>query len=783
MSLEALDFGMAGFPFGICLYRCATGEGTQREAYAFVDANEAFYACTGYDKRFFEQPDQVLERILSVSDRENVLKWIKAAKEQPGTYHGGITEVLQRDKRGKSLDWKVCCRESAEGGRELVFVCADVDPLVRSQRDLEDKLMKEKTERQNVRELLHELPFGMAVLKKAGRFPLETADNVFLRLLGCSDKQSSGAGICMADYIYEEDLQVFEEAIEISGRQRSLQEFELRIKTAGEGVRWQLFKCQPYYSEKDTPYYLISSWDIHERKMLENELKLLDTQYRLLEEVTDEFSFEYDVLQRRFRIPDRYRKIGKIKNARQQYMSWEQNLNDIYEEDRESYQEALKKASGQEMAGTVDYRLNVSPEEEAPVYNWYRTVYRSISCGKKIIRIIGRSYDISSDRRLQEKLSEEMRLDPLTRLLNKVAAGEEVKKFISEKPGGTHALFIIDIDNFKGVNDGFGHTVGDTVISDIAQLIQENFRATDIVGRVGGDEFLVFMKNTAMDVVVEKAKKLCSTCGRQLIGDEAVVNVTLSIGIAIYGVDGEDYNTLFQMADRAMYRIKRNGKNSFSFVQNENANLYRSDRKETGKGEIEKRRKVDKDFMNVAFSLLTHAKDMNGSLNVLLERIGKKYQLDMLSVFEYGDDSRDMRLTNYWSNFGQVYEKAVLPRTLEVFENADIGEFVMVTENDPGTPPLLYENWNTGDKRICYLAGIKFEYGGKHTGCLFLGTRRKERIFYETEKMTHCELSRVVAAFVMLRNKMNDDQREIQDLQSRDRLTGLYNFYGSDRPC
>lgn len=772
MNLEAFYWNMKKFPFGICFYRSVAAEGAHQEEYAFVDANEAFFSCTGYDRSFFESRNGALSQMLDRNDREKATEWMKMAQGQPGTFYGGIIEVLQSDKSGKYLEWSVCAGDDGK----VVFVCADVDSLMQSNQELSGKLTKERLERQGIREMLRELPFGMAVLKNAGRFPVAIANGVFLQLLGRTAEQTACGKVYMADYVQEEDWPAFRETLEICFRHEKRQELELRIKTEEGGYRWQLFQCQPYYGEKDLPNYLIASWDIHDRKLLEDELKLLDTQYRLLEEVTDEFSFEYDVVQRRFRIPNRYRKIGKVKNAQQNYMSWEQNLNDIYEEDRESYQEALVEAAKQEMAGTIDYRLNVSSEGEESVYNWYRTVYRSISRDSKIVRIIGRSYDISSDRKIQEKLSEEMRLDPLTRLLNKVATGEEVKKFISEKPGGTHVMFIIDIDNFKSVNDAFGHTVGDTVISDIAQLIQENFRASDIVGRVGGDEFLVFMKNTTMEVVVEKAKKLCSGCGKQLIGDEAVVNVTLSIGIAIYGVDGDDYNSLFQMADRAMYRIKKNGKNSFSFVQKENASLYGSDRKETGEGDIEKRHEIDKDFMNVAFSLLTHAKDMNGSLNVLLERIGKKYQLDMLSVFEYGKDKRDMRLTNYWSNFGQVYEKTILPRKLDVFENASIGEFVMVTENEPGEPAFLYENWNTGEHRICYLAGIKFEYGNKHTGCFYLGTRRKERIFYETEKMTHCELSRVVAAFVTLRNKLNDDQKEIQDLQSRDQLTGLYNL-------
>lgn len=778
MNLEAFNLGTTELSFGACCYRKEKTKAAEKKKYTFVNANHAFFSCTGYDRAFFEQHEEILEQICVMNERAEIKKQIRMAEENAGVSYGGIGEIVQKDGNRKHLKWKVRYQEETDEEGYLFFSCTSVNPLIKAQKELLDELNKEKKERRKVSNLIYELPFGVAVVRGNQNFQFEMANDSFFKLIGCSGSIVTCGQAYMTDYIYGEDLSVFEEAVECCRMNKSPEEFELRLRTADGQVQWELLQCQLYYYKDAIPYYLIVTWDINERKELEDELKLIDEQYRLLEEVTDEFPFEYDVAQRRLRVPHKYRKMGKIKKSDQKYMSLEKMLEDVYPEDRDAYEEALGEAEQQEMSGTLDYRLNVSPEGEPPVYNWYRTVYRSILGGSgKVIRIIGRSYDISSDRRIQEKLSEEMRLDPLTRLLNKVATGEEVKKYISQKPDGTQVLFLIDIDNFKRVNDTFGHTVGDTVILDVAQIIREHFRATDIVGRVGGDEFLVFMKNTTVEGAVDKARELCSGSGKQLIGDDAVVNVTLSVGVAIYGVDGEDYSSLFQMADRAMYHIKRNGKNSYYLAKDEDKNAYAKDRgeKQVDAG-FEKRQEVDKDFMNVAFSLLSHAKDMNGSLNVLLEQIGKKYHLDMLSVFEYKDDSNDMELTNYWSNFGQVYEKNVLPRTIGAFEQAKPGEFVIVEENEPGMPSILYENWNTGDKRFCYLAGIKFEYGNNHTGCLFLGVRQKERTFDETEKMTHCELSRVVAVFVTLRNKLRDDQKEIHHLQSRDKLTGLYNL-------
>lgn len=777
MNTESFDLSTTELSFGVCCYRIEkNGEGEQKK-YTFVDANQAFFACMGYEREFFERQEQVLEQILAMNERKEAKNWIHMAEEKPGAFFGGIVEILQKNGNRKHLKWKVCCQEGARGMSYLIFSCTSVNLLIKTQKELLDKLNKEKSERRKASDLIYELPFGVAVVRGNQNFQFEVANDAFLKLTGCPSSAVSCGQAFMTDYVHEEDLGRLEEAVERCQMQKSPEEFELRLKTAEGQTRWELLQCQLYYYKDAIPYYMIATWDINDRKELEDELKLLDEQYRMLEEVTDEFPFEYDVIQDRFRIPHKYYKMGKIHDPGQKYMTLEETCADIYREDCAAYKAALEKAKKQEMSGTIDYRLNVSPAGEEPHYNWYRTVYRSIpGTNGGIIRIIGRSYDISSDRKIQEKLSEEMRLDPLTRLLNKVATGEEVKKYISEKPEGTQVLFLIDIDNFKRVNDTFGHTVGDTVISDIAQLIQEHFQDTDIVGRVGGDEFLVFMKNTTLEGAVRKARELCSGSGKQLIGDDAVVNVTLSVGVAVYGVDGEDYSSLFQMADRAMYHIKRNGKNSYSLAQ-DGDHVYDNVRGEKQVDAVfEKRQEIDKDFMNVAFSLLSHAKDMNGSLNVLLEQIGKKYHLDMLSVVEYEDDVQQMKLTNYWSNFGQVYENTVMQRSIRAFEEAVPGEFVLVKEKGRNEPAVLYENWNTGDRRICYLGGVKFEYGSSHTGCLFLGSRQKERIFDETERMTYSELSRVVAVFVTLRNKLSDDQKEIRHLQSRDRLTGLYNL-------
>ena len=151
----------------------------------------------------------------------------------------------------------------------------------------------------------------------------------------------------------------------------------------------------------------------------------------------------------------------------------------------------------------------------------FRTCYQSIAdYDGKISHIIGRSYDISTERAVREKLLREVQLDPLTRIYNKTASGEIVDAFLEKSTQGTHVLYVIDIDNFKKINDTFGHTVGDMVISDIATLIREQFTDEAVVGRVGGDEFMVFVKDTSLQEAEAKAEQLCTNVQKTLSGME-----------------------------------------------------------------------------------------------------------------------------------------------------------------------------------------------------------------------------------------------------------------------
>ena len=640
----------------------------------------------------------------------------------------------------------------------------------REEIDYEDQLRQSERERKGLKNIIYELPVGLITVKGGNELTIDIANHEFCRMSGYRSADFSMEKMCMAQLIHMEDYMMFEDAAEVCRRGKTSDEFEARIVTADQNVIWAMFQFQIYTYRSAVPYYLVSCWDITERKKMENEIMLVNERYHMLEEVSDDIVLDYDVKKQQFEIPECYLKFAEDKSVK--YAGIEELYGAIHPDDRERFQKIFETALQREMKGTAEYRLRQGGKESGK-YAYFRTCYQSIAdYDGKISHIIGRSYDISTERAVREKLLREVQLDPLTRIYNKT---EIVDAFLEKSTQGTHVLYVIDIDDFKKINDTFGHTVGDMVISDIATLIREQFTDEAVVGRVGGDEFMVFVKDTSLQEAEAKAEQLCTNVQKTLSGDGAVIVVTLSVGMAVTGKDGYDYSTLFERADHAMYHIKKNGKNHYGFAgeteEGDCEGKYRTEEKENRRNLV-----ADKEFLNTAFSLLSHARDINGSLNVLLEQIGRKYQMNMVSVFEYAPDGKNMLLTNCWSDMGQIYEKNILPITWPKLMKAEVGEFVQTTPKWQEKRKKEWLEWSGNAIPIQSIAAVKFEYSNGKTGCIDVGSVEQGKQWRTEEIGTICELSRVVAVFVTLREKMQEDQQAIHKLKNRDRLTGLYNL-------
>ena len=154
-------------------------------------------------------------------------------------------------------------------------------------------------------------------------------------------------------------------------------------------------------------------------------------------------------------------------------------------------------------------------------------------------------------------------MDMLSGLLNRASMERAVKDRLREMgQGDTCALFIVDLDNFKQVNDVLGHQAGDQAIRRAAEKLSSLFRASDIVGRLGGDEFAVFLYGGITEEIA--SKKAAAICEKLQLapGDRETVYVTASVGVHIAG-KGQVFEGLYQSADLALYKAKKPASTSF----------------------------------------------------------------------------------------------------------------------------------------------------------------------------------------------------------------------------
>ena len=156
-------------------------------------------------------------------------------------------------------------------------------------------------------------------------------------------------------------------------------------------------------------------------------------------------------------------------------------------------------------------------------------------------------------------------IDPLTSVFNK----ETTQKLIEQKLNNKeHCCFLIlDVDAFKSVNDTYGHAVGDKVLENLGLLFKNHFRQSDIVGRIGGDEFIILIQDE--NITESRIQSLLQKVNELKIEELKDFKLSISIGIAFAPKDGTTFMELYRHADQALYQAKRTGKNNYKIYKND----------------------------------------------------------------------------------------------------------------------------------------------------------------------------------------------------------------------
>ena len=181
----------------------------------------------------------------------------------------------------------------------------------------------------------------------------------------------------------------------------------------------------------------------------------------------------------------------------------------------------------------------------------------------ELLRLRGIALDIDKIKRINEQLKVAAETDRLTNLFNKSTMENLCREHLSKLSAGEKsALYVIDLDHFKEANDTYGHQCGDKILQQFADGLKKIFSDNAYIGRFGGDEFVILVKNFSNEnEITDRARKILQTA-MNISVDNMDLQITASIGISIAKI-GDDYTQTFNRADESLYIVKSQGRNNF----------------------------------------------------------------------------------------------------------------------------------------------------------------------------------------------------------------------------
>lgn len=388
-------------------------------------------------------------------------------------------------------------------------------------------------------------------------------------------------------------------------------------------------------------------------KMSHDSLLLQQKRYNTILKHTKGAIWEYNIKTKTLIKTDEelgiYTGLSTIPNFKNFYI--EQNL--IHPDDVPAFIQFYENAR----AGSAEISTELRGKDFNGDYVWFELVGTTVTNQEGIpISIIGQTNNINEKKRVFEELQENAKRDSLTKLYNRRTGIDLINQTINKSENNTiHALFMIDVDNFKNINDTFGHTFGDAVLLELSTKLQKMFTGDHVVARFGGDEFIAFSSNVPSEEYVKSIAANIINIFFGIVNDDVdTQNITGSVGISLYPKDGKVFNDLFQKADMALYYSKNMGKNCYSFYTKElmsSMNYLPSKKDETQEQHLhtENETIIDSSILANTIDILCDAKQLSISINLVLNLIGNYFELDHLCIYEQSEDNQYLEISFDWA--------------------------------------------------------------------------------------------------------------------------------------
>lgn len=386
----------------------------------------------------------------------------------------------------------------------------------------------------------------------------------FLHFLGYTEKElREKCDNCFYNLVYPADRARIRHENAKKERQEESGELEYRVeKKNGEAV-W-VYAQDTLVERNKEKWLYVTVLDITQTKNVQEELQVSEECFHLIMEKTDSIIFQWDIPKDTVSVTDVWdKKFGYLLEENREF-SKEILPAITYADDLPKHRKLFTAVQSGKHYGEELVRIRRADD----TYIWCRVCLSGMAYRNQLPqRGVGVVIDIDKEKRELEEMQAMAERDSLSTLYNKGTTRRVISNFLSNE-GRTHrhAFMMVDIDDFKRINDTLGHMYGDAAIADVAAVLKSAFRVSDVLGRIGGDEFVIFVKDiSSREMMVEKAAELCRLFQTCYAGQNKEIQISASVGVAMFYEDGVSYDQLYRAADIALYRSKRDGKNRFTF--------------------------------------------------------------------------------------------------------------------------------------------------------------------------------------------------------------------------
>jgi diguanylate cyclase (GGDEF)-like protein/PAS domain S-box-containing protein len=455
-----------------------------------------------------------------------------------------------------------------------------------------------------------------------------------------------------------EDQTILQAMMQESVRRGSRVESQFRILCKNGSSIWVLAKTAVGSEADGKEYHYCTLTDITTLKSAQSQLESNAARDRMILDRSGGIIFQWDLHTDRVVCTDEWQQqfgYAPISEHFSRYLS--QSVTHFHPDDLPTLRiniDALKHGHKQ-----LDFDVRIADWQGKYIWIKFRVfaIYDEAGIATQIMGIM---LNIDDLKRAALSMKEQAERDSLTKLLNKASTQESITAYLSTEPTRNAGMILLDLDNFKQVNDSYGHLYGDALLTQVSAILRKLLRSQDIIGRVGGDEFLVLLRDVPNAAVLNMRCQLILDAFRDFFAKQLPnLDLSCSAGCVLYPAHGDSYAELFQHADEALYAAKSQGKNQGTLYDPKMPYIFHN-----GSGRVATR--VDSDVQpalddntvsNFAFSRLYESRNIADTINELLAVIGSHYDVSRVYIFENTDDNTACCNTFEWCNVGIPSEK------------------------------------------------------------------------------------------------------------------------------